>query len=296
MISISHARSKYQVHAELLRSGSDAEEFDDAKAGHPMERRLNRIERVSAAYRGRIDLRFNNVVLMTFDTADAAVLSACEMQSRCAVLPQVLRQRLTLRIGIHQISVRQRSKDDGDKTSEIASRLAFFDDGIIISQPVLEAINADLRKITRPLNDSPVGTAAHLVDWRSEIPSAAYGGESFWPSHMSGNQIGPYLLLHYGLKTLELSEDSRILTIGRDPACDLVLNDVHVSRNHCRIERLADRIMLTDSSTNGTAIATDDGADLLIKQSSFVLRGKGLLFFGRPYRGERRGGVRYEAQ
>ena len=291
---MNNARSKYQVHAELMRSGSESEDFDDAKAGHPQERRLNRIERVSAAYRGRIDLRFNNVVLMTFDTADAAVLSACEMQNRCAVLPQVSRQRLTLRIGIHQVSVRQRSKDDSDKSSEIASRLAFVDDGIIISQPVLEAINPDLRKITRPLNDSPVGSAAHLVDWRSEIPSAAYGGESFWPSHMDNNPIGPYLLLHYGLKTLELSEDNRLITVGRDPVSDLVLNDVHVSRNHCRIERLPDRILLTDLSTNGTSITTDDGVDLLIKQSSFALRGKGLLFFGRPYKGERRGGVRYE--
>ena len=74
-----------------------------------MERRLNRLERVAAAYRGRIDLRFGNGLLTTFDTADAAVLGAREMQHRCAVLPQASRPRLALRIGIHQGLIRQRS-------------------------------------------------------------------------------------------------------------------------------------------------------------------------------------------
>ena len=112
---------------------------------------------------------------------------------------------------------------------------------------------------------------------------------------MDGNPVGPYLLLHYGLKTLELSEDNRVITIGRDPACDLVLVDVHVSRNHCRIERQPAGIVLTDQSTNGTTIVSDDGTELLVKNGSAALRGRGLLFFGRPFKGERRGGVRFES-
>ena len=90
-------RSKYLVHAVILRTGLASAEFDDAKAGHPLERRLNRLERIAATYRGRIDERTQNALVMTFDTADAALLGACEMQHRCAVLPQVAKQRLALR-------------------------------------------------------------------------------------------------------------------------------------------------------------------------------------------------------
>lgn len=82
-----------------MRTGHASVEFDDAQAGYPMERRLNRMERVAASFRGRIDARFNNGMLMTFDSADAALLGACEMQHRCAGLPQVAGQRLALRIG-----------------------------------------------------------------------------------------------------------------------------------------------------------------------------------------------------
>jgi hypothetical protein len=73
---MNRTRSKYQLHAEIMRTGEATAEFDDAKAGHPMERRLNRLERVAAAYHGRIDLRFASGMLITFAEADASVLGA----------------------------------------------------------------------------------------------------------------------------------------------------------------------------------------------------------------------------
>jgi hypothetical protein len=293
---MNRTRSKYQLHAEIMRTGEATAEFDDAKAGHPMERRLNRLERVAAAYHGRIDLRFASGMLITFAEADASVLGACEMQHRCAVLPQVSRQKLALRIGIHQGLIRQRSKDGADNTREVASHLAVLDDGIVVSEVVVAALNPDLRRITSPLETSPIDISTRRVDWRSEIPSAAYSGESFWPTSMGTRPIGPYLLLHQGLKTLELTMDNPVLTIGRDPTCDLTLTDVHVSRHHCRLERQSTRITLTDSSTNGTTILTDEGEEVLVKSDTVPLKGRGLIFFGRPFNGERRGGVRFESR
>jgi FHA domain/Domain of unknown function (DUF1707) len=44
-------------------------------------------------------------------------------------------------------------------------------------------------------------------------------------------------------------------TIGRDPACDLLIGDLTVSRVHARLERDADGWMLADlGSTNGTRL------------------------------------------
>ena len=287
-------RSKYLVHAVILRTGLASAEFDDAKAGHPLERRLNRLERIAATYRGRIDERTQNALVMTFNTADAALLGACEMQHRCAVLPQVAKQRLALRIGIHQGLIRQRSRDGDDNTREVAVRLAVSDDGIVASELVVKSLNPDLRKLTRPFEDTPVEIAAYKVDWRREIPSAAFGGESFWPANMTSHPVEPYLLLHHGLKTIEATQENPLVTVGRDPACDLVIVDVFISRNHCMIERQSKYIVLTDTSTNGTSVLPDTGEEFLVKNSFVVLKGKGLLFFGRPFKGERRGAVRFE--
>ena len=288
------SRSKFFLHARVARTEPNGETFDDAQAGHPIERRLNRVERVAAAYRGQIDLRFDDGMLITFDSADDAVLGACEMQHRCAVLPQVSRQKLALLIGIHQGLVRQRSKDVADDAREIAARLARINDSILISLETGKSLGKELCRLTRPLEEG-METPVFIIDWRREIPSGAYGGESFWPTSMHSLPTSPYLQLHFGLKTLKVSENNPVVTIGRDPTSALVLTDIHVSRNHCRIERTEKGIQLTDSSTNGTIVVGEDKQEFLVKNGSVALRGRGMIFFGRPFKGERRGGIRYES-
>ena len=88
-------------------------------------------------------------MLVTFESADAALLGACEMQHRCSVLPQVSRQKLTLGIGIHQGIVKQRLKDEANDTRERAAQLARIQDGILVSQAMLDALSPDLRKLAR---------------------------------------------------------------------------------------------------------------------------------------------------
>ena len=283
------------MHAEIGISGNASAEFDDVKAGRPVERRLNRMERVVAAYGGEIDTRFTNGLQIAFETADAAILGAREMQQRCAVLPQLSGIRLALRIGVHEGIVQQRSEDSVDGARINAAELAVADDGIIASAAVVASLNAELRKLVQPVGDLSAPATAKKIDWRREITSAAYGGEALAKSKGGARPPGSYLVLHLGLKTLELTQDNPEATVGRDPLNDLVLVDDYVSRNHCRIERRFDCIVLTDSSTNGTCVTPDNGVELLVKNDSVVLRGKGLLFFGRLCNGERRGGVSYEA-
>lgn len=292
---MSPSRSKYRVHAEVVVTGAVSAGFDDAMAGHPLERRLNRIERVAAIYLGQIDKHLSNGLQMVFDRADAALLGACEMQQRCSVLPQVSGHRLALRIGIHQGLILQRSKDGVDDVREIASLLAMIDDGIVASDAVVDALNPELLKFTQPVGEISAGIAAYQIDWRNEIPSSAFGSESVWPASKPPLPIGPRFVLHYDQKTLEISKDKPAITVGRESANDLVVTGDRVSRNHCRIEKQEACIVLTDTSTNGTSVAPDEGAELLLKKGSVILRGKGMLFFGRSFGGERRGGVRYEA-
>ena len=292
---MSTSRSKYRVHAEVVVTGAVSADFDDAMAGHPLERRLNRMERVAAIYLGQIDKRLSNGLQISFDRADAALLGACEMQQRCSVLPQVSGHRLALRIGIHQGLIRQRSKDEVDNVRDIASQLAVADDGIVASDTVIAALNPDLLKFTQPVGEISAGIAACQVDWRRDIPASTFDSESVWPVSRPPQPIGAHLILHYDQKILEVSKDKPAITVGRESANDLVVAGDRVSRSHCRIEKQEACIVLTDTSTNGTSVAPEEGVELLLKKGSVILRGKGMLFFGRSFGGERRGGVRYEA-
>ena len=216
------------------------------------------------------------------------------LEQALRALPQVSGNRVFLNIGIHEGIALRRAKEDTGSALEIAALLAELSDGIVASGVVIAALKPELRALAQPCKGPYPEIAAHSIDWRREIPTAAYGGMPVSAGGSSAALSGIDLLLRHNLKVLELTRDKPVLTVGRDPASDLVLAWSHVSRNHCRIERLADRILLADTSSNGSFVTPDGGKERRVLNASIVLTGKGLVFFGRESRGERRGGARYE--
>lgn len=292
------SRNQILLYAVVCGNDGPGPSLDQFSAGHPVERRLNRIERVVAAYRGTIEQRFENAVLVSFPSADAAFLGACEMQHRCAVLPQLSGHPFLLRIGIHQGNLHQRAQDKAIDNGEIAKQMAVLDEAIFVSDSLATSLNPELRQMTRPISlTTATGQPVHQVDWRREIPMSAHHMESSLPSEGFSQPLsrGPCLQLQFGIKRIILNADNPMLTVGRDPQSDLVMADDRISRQHCRIERTATEIFLIDESTNGTCVMTEDGREYFVRKKRFPLKGRGLLFFGRTVNGERRGGVRFEA-
>ena len=135
----------------------------------------------------------------------------------------------------------------------------------------------------------------YQVDWQREIPMSAQSAESVFPSEiMHSISGGPSIRLQYGLKSISLSTEMPTINIGRDPQNDIAMADDRISRQHCRIERQGSDIVLTDDSTNGTCVVTEDGREYFVRKNHMILKGKGLLFFGRTGNGDRRGSVRFE--
>ena len=270
--------------------------LDKFSAGNPVERRLNRIERVIAAYRGKIEQRQENALLVTFPSADAAFLGACEMQHRCAALPQLSGQPFSLRIGAHQGVLRQRAQDKATDHREMAKNLAAADDSIFISEGLASHLNLELRPMLRQVDlATATDKAIYQVDWQREIPMSAQSAESVFPSKIMHSISGtPSIRLQYGLKSISLSAEMPIINIGRDPQNDIAMADDRISRQHCRIERQGSDIVLIDDSTNGTCVIAEDGNEYFVRKSRIIVKGKGLLFFGRTGNGDRRGSVRFE--
>lgn len=90
----------------------------------------------------------------------------------------------------------------------------------------------------------------------------------------------PQLKLRYQDRTLDLGSHVGPFTIGRLGDCDLAVREQRVSRFHARIELNDDQFVLTDESTNGTAVRYADGRTDLLKKSSTVLNGRGVFTLG----------------
>jgi len=64
-------------------------------------------------------------------------------------------------------------------------------------------------------------------------------------------------------------------TIGRHPESDIFLNDVTVSRHHCRLQVASDSIAVEDSgSTNGTYVNDERVDETSLKAGDEVLVGR----------------------
>jgi pSer/pThr/pTyr-binding forkhead associated (FHA) protein len=115
--------------------------------------------------------------------------------------------------------------------------------------------------------DTCPGCGAALDGERSTCPSCGRSlteiTESFPPVGDGAEALdqvvpseGPLLVVRKGPEVGErFYIDRPTITIGRDPASDIFLNDITVSRNHARLDCTGDEVSVTDAgSLNGTYV------------------------------------------
>lgn len=84
-----------------------------------------------------------------------------------------------------------------------------------------------------------------------------------------GPQTGIDIVLHEGK-----------LSVGRDPRCDIFLNDMTVSRNHAEIEVLADGCILRDNNSfNGVWVNDRSVEACLLKSGDLIQIGAFCLMY-----------------
>jgi hypothetical protein len=71
------------------------------------------------------------------------------------------------------------------------------------------------------------------------------------------------------------------IAIGRAEENDVVIKGNLISRLHARIEFSRNKFTLVDQSTNGTFVMTREGEEAFVRRDSMLLKGEGLIGFGR---------------
>ena len=284
-IDMSDTRYSYLVHAEVQGAGSFFEKKREALAGNPVGRRLNRMERVALSYRGKVIRRMPNGLFASFGSANAAVLCACEMQRRCALLPPISKAGLGLRIGIHYGPVRQRAADAPGPTEEMTPRLLarLADGGIALSEPVVGALSAELQQLAGPGLGISGDVSAHAFDWRKGVLFSESSAGAAWASTGRQTSAGAFLVLRLDGKEFGFGIDHPIITLGRGRDNDIVIADKNASRKHCGIVQQLNGYVLVDLSTNGTYVAPDAGPAFMLRLDMATLHGSGRIACGRPH-------------
>lgn len=96
-------------------------------------------------------------------------------------------------------------------------------------------------------------------------------------------------------KTLILRESEGGIMIGRAEDCDLVIDAIHISRHHARIEFREGAFHLIDQSRNGTFISGEGNEDAYVHHGDVVLPAKGVISAGIQFKQGQRYLIRFSS-
>jgi adenylate cyclase len=300
------ANNSCVLFAEICGTAKLYEKLGDTEALRAVERCLNRMERASAGYKGRVVKTLGDELMAVFESAESALHAAVEMQQRIDSLPPASGISLAVRVAFHYGPAAEEEDDDTFVgTVNVAARAMMLAkpgqvlataEAVAVLPPALQELT---REIEVPLSAKDETIRVFDVKWDhggdevrtrvaaqaampaspaaapdpAPVPAAAEPAKPSEPSKLR-------LKLRYGDSKLILGPERPTATLGRDVKADIVVRDARASRHHGRIERRFDRFVLIDQSTNGTYVTVRGEAEFLLKQEETVLRGRGRINFG----------------
>ncbi|WP_077231354.1 adenylate/guanylate cyclase domain-containing protein [Methyloversatilis thermotolerans] len=277
----SQQRSLCVLFADVSGSTRLYEKLGDAEALRAVERCLNRMRRVVDGHGGKVIKTIGDEVMTTFDTADAGIQAACEMQHRVTDLPPVSGVKLAIRVGFHYGPTIEENDDVFGDTVNTAARMAGLAKAgqIMTTSETMAAVTLSLAPEVREIDALTVKGKAEDVRV-FEVLWQDGADLTMKASSIVASYAAARLLVSYRGVEVTLDTSHGPLTLGRDMSNEVVIKDQRASRNHARIERRRDKFVLVDQSTNGTFLRIEGENEVILKREEMILRGQGTIGFG----------------
>jgi len=291
------AQSKiFAMFADVSGSARLFQRIGDTEAAYAVERCVRRMERSITGYRGQTVKISGGELVAAFDSAEDACQAAINMQLRVSKLPPVSGLKLTIRIGLHVGVIDAGGAVASEEFATAARNRAVTGarniaglariDQIVASSLLIRELPKRSAILSRPMPD-----LGRLQEWDRSFDLS----EVDWLTHDEQPHkhdviIDPTpsqiladvdrLCIRYRGNAFLLDEKSPSLTLGRSPACKLLIVDHKASRVHGRIERRTDSYFYIDSSTNGSYVSLGAEKEILVRQGEIELKGSGRICFG----------------
>lgn len=231
---------------------------------------------------GRVVKTLGDGLLAVFDRASDLVeaAQAVHLAIEEANRARPAAERVSVHCGGDMGSVAHDAAGDvfGDPVN-VAARLQALAarDQTFVTDEVVARLEPNQRQQVRALGSFPVhGRDAEVetyeVLWRVGAATVAVERPQV--------KLQSSLRLEFKGKVLELAPDRNYLTMGRDPANDLVVEDPAVSHDHAEIVRRRGLFYVIDRSTNGTFLQSEERAERHIRHEEHPLEGQGRLLLG----------------
>jgi GGDEF domain-containing protein len=280
---MSHAQSNLVVlFADISNSTRLYETLGDHAALQLIDHCLTILKNLARKFGGRTVKTIGDEIMCVFPSAEAGLQAASEMQVAISKEPAHGATRLAVRIAFHYGLVIEEDGDVFGDTVNVAARLGDLAkaEQILTSQQTVDALPAYLRLGIRAVGMLPLKGKQEDVQvceaiWQFGDDLTMMQGRIPPPAKSAGK-----FKLILGEREWLLDDNRDVLSIGRDAHSDVVVANKMASRQHARIERRREKVVLVDVSTNGTFVTLDGGAEMTVRREEVLLHGSGTLCFG----------------
>ena len=268
--------------ADISGSTPLFEQLGDGQALASIELCFRLLRDATAEFGGRVIKTTGDGVMCAFDAAEAALHAARVMQVRVTEQAALGGPPLAIHVGCHFGPVLESAGDlYGDSVNAAVRVVGLAKAGqVIATQEVIVRIGDDLRRRVRMLDRVQVKGKRETLEifelvWQDSEELTALGTRL-------EEQQAPRIKLTFGGRELIFDGTAGALRLGREAACEIVIVDPKVSRQHARIEKRRDKFVLGDHSSNGTYVVMAGDAEICLRREELILRGVGRIGVGHP--------------
>ena len=266
--------------ADVAGSTRLYEKLGNAQALVAVGRCLELVKGVCEGHGGRLIKTIGDEAMTVFPSVDECTEAAAEMQAKLAELAPVGGTRLAIRVGYHYGPAIEADGDVFGDSVNVAARMVALAKGgqVTTSAETAAALSPWLRSRLRELDSLTVKGKSQDIGifellWQESADELT--------ALSTRPKVSPARIrLQHGEREIELGDAQPQVTLGRDPQCDVVINDKMASRMHARIERRRDKFVLVDQSSNGTYVTLEGEKEIVLRREEQILRGKGQITFG----------------
>jgi adenylate cyclase len=273
------------VFADISGSTRLYETLGDAVARELVSECLDLMTKYVHLHSGTVIKTIGDEIMCTYPGADEAVESTMAMQEAVTEdLPRInpnTPAELSIRVGLHYGPCILEGGDVFGDAVNVAARMSGLAKGqqIITTRDTAEALAPLLASSTRLLDRIPVKGKAEEIEifeviWQPDDVTRIATGL------LRADKKTAVMSLRYRSREIKMDSNSGTVVMGRGKKADLIVNDSMASREHARLECRRGKFILTDQSTNGTYVQTEEGPAYL-RREELQIAGVGKIALGR---------------
>ena len=269
--------------ADVTGSTKLYETLGDENANRIIGKVIDVMAAVTEGYQGFVIKTIGDEIMCRFSSANDCVRAALECQEEISAGIQGETVEISIKVGLHYGPAIL--MEDGDVFGDavnVSARMAGISKGgqIITTEETIGMLDADLQDMSRQFDKTNVKGKEEIVVYQVLWEDSDDVTRIEIVEEEEAEEV-KYLSLNFQGESLRIaSDDHRTFVIGRGVQSDLVCKTKLASRTHATLEYRRGKFNLSDESSNGTYIVTDDGENIHLRRNELMLWGSGLIGLG----------------